>query len=93
MAMVFVIPGPLREFAAGRDEVRIQGNAASVGDALTLLWTQCPGARDRVLTERGEVRPHVNIFVDGDMIVDRQRLSDRLGDETRVFIAQALSGG
>ena len=93
MAMVFVIPGPLREFAAGRDEVRIQGNAASVGDALTLLWTQCPGARDRVLTERGEVRPHVNIFVDGENIRHAGGLAAPVRPDAEIVIVPAVSGG
>ena len=68
MPLVFVIPGPLREFAGNRGEVRVDGAAASLQEALALLWSECPGARDRVLTERGEVRPHVNIFVDGENI-------------------------
>ena len=70
MAVVFMIPGPLRQFAGDRGEVRVEGAAGSVGEALSLLWASCPAVRDRVLTELGEVRPHVNIFVDGLNIRD-----------------------
>lgn len=65
----------------------------TVAEAISELERTAPGIAFYVCDELGRLRRHVNIFVDGDMIVDRQRLSDRLGDETRVFIAQALSGG
>ena len=65
MSLVFIIPGPLRELAGNRSEVRVKGSAESASKALSLLWEQCPGVRDRVVTEVGKVRPHVNIFIDG----------------------------
>ena len=93
MAFVFVIPGPLRELAGNRGEVRVDGTAASVSDALSLLWKQSPGLRDRVLTERGEVRLHVNVFVDGESIRDSGGLSMPVRDGAEIFILPALSGG
>jgi hypothetical protein len=45
--------------------VRVDAAASSVGEALALLWKECPALRDRLLTELGDVRPHVNVFVDG----------------------------
>lgn len=93
MALTFVIPGPLREFAGNRGEVRVDGDAASVSDALSLLWRECPGVRDRVLTERGEVRQHVNVFVDGESIRDTGGLGTRVRDGAEIYILPALSGG
>jgi molybdopterin converting factor small subunit len=93
MAYVFMIPGPLRELAGGLGEVRVDGTAASVSDALSLLWTRYPGVRDRVLTERGEVRQHVHIFVDGESIRDTGGLGGTVRDGAEIFILPALSGG
>ena len=93
MAAVFVIPGPLREFAGGRAEVRIGADAATVQEALALLWRECPGARDRVLTERGEVRPHINIFVDGDNIRYAGGLGAPVRSGAEIIIVPAVSGG
>jgi molybdopterin synthase sulfur carrier subunit len=93
MSLLFVIPGPLRELAGNRGEVRIEGSATSVSDALTMLWTNCPGLRDRVLTELGEVRPHVNIFVDGESIRYSGGLGTPVHDRSEVVILPALSGG
>lgn len=93
MALTFMIPGPLREHAVNRGEVRIDGTAGSVSDALSLLWSECPALRDRVVTERGELRPHVNIFVDGESIRYSGGFGTAVRDGAEIFILPALSGG
>jgi molybdopterin synthase sulfur carrier subunit len=93
MSYVFVIPGPLRELAGNRGAVHIEGRADSISDALTLLWSQCPAVRDRVLTELGDVRPHINIFVEGESIRDADGLDTRIRDGAEIFILPAVSGG
>jgi molybdopterin synthase sulfur carrier subunit len=93
MSCVVLIPGALRELAHSRSEVPIDGPAASIGDALSLLWKECPAVRDRVLTELGDVRPHVNIFVDGENIRYAGGMSARLRDGSEIMIVPAVSGG
>jgi len=93
MAILFVIPGQLREFSNQRSEVRVDGNAGTIGEALGLLWQECPGARDRILTERGDVRPHVNIFVDGENIRYAGGLATRVQKNAEIMIVPAVSGG
>lgn len=93
MAIVFVIPGPLREFTGGRDEVRVDAEVASAGEALACLWTACPGVRDRIMTELGDVRQHVNIFVDGENIRWTDGLLTPVRDGAEIVILPALSGG
>lgn len=93
MSILFMIPGPLREFAGDRRQVRVEGSAGSVSDALSLLWSHCPGVRDRVVTERGDVRPHINIFVDGESIRDCGGLGARVRDGAEIVILPAVSGG
>ncbi len=88
-----MIPGPLREMAVNRGEVQIDGAADSLSDALSLLWQECPGLRDRVVTERGELRPHVNIFVDGESIRYSGGFETVVHDGAEIFILPALSGG
>ena len=93
MSLTFVIPGPLRELAVNRGEVRIDDSAESVSGALALLWAQCPALRDRVVTELGELRPHINIFVDGESIRFADGLATPVRDDSEIFILPALSGG
>lgn len=93
MGFLFVIPGPLRELAGNRSEIRIEGTAASVNDALALLWAEAPALRDRVITELGDVRQHVNVFVDGESIRDGEGLTTRVQNGSEICILPALSGG
>ena len=93
MPFVFVIPGPLRELAGNRAEARIEGQATSIADALSLLWREHPALRDRVLTELGQVRPHVNIFVDGENIRQADGLKAPVRPGAEIIIVPAVSGG
>ena len=93
MALVFTIPGALRELAGNRGEVRVDGSARTISEALSLLWAECPAVRDRVITERGEVRPHINIFVDGVNIHDVAGLDTPVRDGSEVVLLPAISGG
>ena len=88
-----MLPGPLRELAVNRGEVRVDGQAGSVSDALSLLWSECPALRDRVVTELGELRPHINLVVDGESIRYSGGFDTAVRDGAEIFILPALSGG
>lgn len=91
--LTFVVSGPLRELAGNRSEIRVDGRADSVADALSLLWSEAPALRDRVITELGELRPHVNVFVDADSIRYSGGFATPVRDGAEIVILPALSGG
>ena len=93
MALTFVIPGALRQFSAGRGEVRIDAAARTAREALDHLWRECPGARDRVLNELGDVRTHINVFVDGENIRHAGGLDAPVRRDSEIIILPAVSGG
>lgn len=93
MPLTFVVSGPLRELAGNRGEIPVDGGAASVAEALSLLWSNCPALRDRVITELGEVREHVNIFVDGESIRYSGGFATPVRDRAEIVILPAVSGG
>jgi molybdopterin converting factor small subunit len=93
MAVTFVIPGALREHAGNRQEVRLEGAEGPLSAALAQLWAECPGMRDRVITERGAVRTHVNIFIDGENMKDVGGLNAPVRDGAEIFLVPAVSGG
>lgn len=66
---------------------------STVRDALERYFATYPAVRSYVLDEHGAVRKHVAIFVGDEQLVDRQSLSDAVGDGTIVYVFQALSGG
>jgi hypothetical protein len=46
-----------------------------------------------VLDDQSALRRHMTIFVDGQMIRDRARLADAVGERSTIHVFQALSGG
>ena len=91
--ITFHIPGPLRSFSGGRSEVELQEDTATVFEALQALWTACPGMRDRVVTEQGQVREHINIFLGKENIRYSGGLATRVPPGSEISIVPAISGG
>lgn len=83
------LPTLFPQLAGGPIEV----SASTVAEVVQRLDELVPGVAFYICDERGRLRQHVNVFVAGEMIFDRRALSDRVEPATRVFIAQALSGG
>ena len=91
--VTFQIAGYLAEFTDGRAELRLEGSPTTVGAALDELWRQHVGLRDRVLTEQGQVRPHVNVFVNSETVRRDQVLQTTLTGDAEICIMPAVSGG
>lgn len=68
-------------------------SGATVAQALEAVFAEAPQVREYVLDEHGHVRKHVAIYIDGQRIVDRERLTDAVGPASEVYVLQALSGG
>jgi molybdopterin synthase sulfur carrier subunit len=71
----------------------IQAEGQTVAEVIRSLEQQHPGLAAYIVDERGSLRKHVNIFVNDELVTDRIGLSDAVGQKTRVYIFQALSGG
>ena len=65
----------------------------SAAESVAALENRHPGIAAYIVDERGTLRPHVNIFIDGKPVRDRERLTDAVGIDSEVVIMQALSGG
>lgn len=81
----------LKRFFPGISEIRLEGR--SVGDILAAVDKVHPGMRSYLLDDQGRVRQHVQIYLDGQPLTDRQGLSDPVDPETEIYLMQALSGG
>lgn len=93
MGVVVHVPGYLRQFTDGRDRVLLDATPATVGDALAALWDAHPGVRDRIVTEAGDLRPHVNVFVGDESIRFTGGLATPVEDRAEISIIPAISGG
>jgi molybdopterin converting factor small subunit len=61
----------------------------SVGALIEALDRSVPGVRDRLLEEGPRLRPHINVFVDGQPA----DLTTAVGDAAVVHVLPAVSGG
>jgi molybdopterin synthase sulfur carrier subunit len=93
MTVHFWIPTPLRSMTAGRSYVDVESSGSTLEDALEALFGAHPGLRDRVLTERGEIREHVNLFVGKEEARSTGGLTTPLADGMEISIIPAISGG
>lgn len=87
------IPTYLASFADGRNLLTIDGSPATVSEALTALWKEYPGLRDRIVDEQGAVRQHINIFVGDEAIRFADGLATKVPADAEVLIVPAVSGG
>ncbi|HXB09356.1 MAG TPA: MoaD/ThiS family protein [Puia sp.] len=81
----------LKRFFPGLRDTLAGGTTLT--DVLGEMERQYPGVRSYILDEQGNLRRHVNIFIDGTMIQDRTSLSDPFPANCEIYIMQALSGG
>jgi molybdopterin converting factor small subunit len=73
--------------------VNLDASPADVRGALEALFRAHPGLRDRITSETGEVRVHVNVFVEGEAIRFTGGLSTPLRDRAELHVIPAVSGG
>ena len=81
----------LKRFFPDLADTPVEGG--SLPDVIARIEEAYPGITSYILDERGELRKHVNIFIDGTQITDRQQLSDSFQKNSEIYIMQALSGG
>ena len=62
-------------------------------ESLIDVFQQYPTLKAYVVDDQGQLRKHMQVFVDGELIRDRECFTDRVSDRSEIFIMQALSGG
>jgi len=78
---------PLSELAGGMREVELDG--ATVGEVLRALEREHPAVAGWILDERGQIREHINVFVNREY----GREETAVGPDDRLHVLPAISGG
>ena len=87
------VAGFLTDFTNGQNRIVLDSTPATIEQALNSLWQQHIGLRDRVVNERGQLRPHVNIFINDENVRHMQMLDTKLPEASEITILPAVSGG
>jgi molybdopterin converting factor small subunit len=70
-----------------------QVDGVTVGEALEQVFARYPRLRGYVVDERGVLRKHMVVFVDGEPLRDREGFRDPVAPRAEIYVMQALSGG
>jgi molybdopterin synthase sulfur carrier subunit len=87
MAAVMRLRAPLRRLAGDRAELDVAG--ATVIELLRELEAANPAMAGWILDERGRIRRHINVFVNGEL----GEADTPVDDDDRVDVLPAISGG
>jgi MoaD family protein len=90
MGVTVKIPAQLRTLTGNEAETEVEGG--SVGEVLDALYERYDGLRDRI-TEDGELRRFVNVYVGGEDIRFGSGLDTPVSDGDEVTILPAVAGG
>ncbi|MGH2565967.1 MAG: MoaD/ThiS family protein [Ginsengibacter sp.] len=81
----------LKRFFPDLEEMTASGN--TLKEVFNEMEASYPRLQSYLLDEHGSLRTHVNVFIDGNVIGDRDGLSDPFSANSEIYIIQALSGG
>jgi MoaD family protein len=90
MAVTVKIPAQLRATTGGEAELSVDGS--TVGEALDAVYADHGDLRERI-TESGELRRFVNVYVSGEDIRFQDGLETPVKDGDEVTILPAVAGG
>ena len=71
----------------------LQADGGTVGEALDAVFVERPQVRGYVLDDRGRLRKHVCVFVDGARLTNAGALDQAISPQAKLHVMQALSGG
>ena len=87
------LPNVLCSYTDQNPSMVLDEPCETVGDALAALGRKSPGALDRIMDEQGEVRRHVNLFVNGENVRFLDGLGTAVPNGATIFVLAAVSGG
>lgn len=87
------LPKALCSDTGAQSSVVLDGRYGTVGDALDALGKRSPRALERIMDERGSVRRHVNVFVNGESIRFLDGLGTPAPEGSTILVLAAVSGG
>jgi molybdopterin synthase sulfur carrier subunit len=90
MSITVKIPAQLKAATGGEAELEVEGS--TVGEALDAVFEQHGDLRERI-TEEGDLRRFVNVYVSGEDIRFQDGLDTAVEDGAEITILPAVAGG
>lgn len=84
---------PLQLRAVTNGEAEVNGNGDTVDEVMVDLERQFPGLKERVFDDKGELRPHLAIFVNDEDIRFLEGGKTPVTDRHEISMIPAVGGG
>lgn len=85
------IPTPLRKLSRDRDEINV--TASDINELIEELDKECPGIKDRICDEEGNIRRFINLYVNNEDIRFLNGKNTKLNQNDNISIIPAIAGG
>jgi molybdopterin converting factor small subunit len=85
------VPALLKYYLDDQTEVRLEGQ--TVIEILDNLSQKFPQIRSHIFDPKGQVRRHINLFVNADNIRDLNGLETEVGESDIIKILPSVTGG
>ena len=91
MTVTVLIPTPLQKFT--QEQASLDLEAKSVQELIEALEQACPGIKERICDEEGNLRRFLNFYVNNEDIRFLEGQTTPLADGDEVSIVPAVAGG
>ncbi len=85
------VPSQLKYYLDNQTDVALTGE--TVGDILRELVDQYPKIQSHIFDDKGQVRRHINLFVNKENIRDLKGLGTPVGEHDIVKVVPSVTGG
>ena len=93
MSVSFRIPTILRTYTDGQSMVELDVETMTLQGALDALEAAAPGILQRLVSDTGELRRFINIYINDDDVRFLDGLATALADGATISIVPAVAGG
>src|SRR5205823_2763022 len=90
-AVTVIVPTALRQFAGGKEEVRLAGG--TVGDVLTQLTGEYPDLKQHLYKDDGQLRNFVNVYLNDEDIRYLEKQQTPVSEGDTLTIVPSIAGG
>lgn len=93
MSVTIHLPAALAQYTGGLRDVSLAVGTTTVAGLLDRLAAEQPALERRIRDERGAIRRHVNVYIDGEDIRSGAGVGTAVPEGASVSVLAAISGG
>ncbi|HRY29432.1 MAG TPA: MoaD/ThiS family protein [Elusimicrobiota bacterium] len=85
------IPSPLRHLT--RKQSVVSASGGTVEEVFAALEKSCPGVREKIIDETGQVRRFINVTLNGEDIKLKDGVKTPVSENDELRVVPAIAGG